>query len=210
MEGADGQHSLLRGSQFPGMNLLKRQQNVGRGGQGIDAVLGRRAMAALTLYPDGEIIRRRSTDTGSAHNDHTGGHGNRRCHMEHQRRIGLGVFQNTAGDHVLCALENLFRRLEHQFHRAGDFLLVGLQQFRRAQQNGRVQIVAAGMHGTVFAGKFLAGFLGNGQCIHIRPEEEYLSRLPAAHRHHKTGLAAVGRGVTHLLQLCPDIGLGLS
>ena len=119
-----------------------------------------------------EIVRGGGADTRGHGDDHTRGHGCSGGHMEHNCRTGGGGLQNTGGDHVLRALENLLGGLEHELDGSFQFSFPGFQELCRAQEHGGVEIVAAGVHRAVGACKFLAALLGDGQGIHIRPEED--------------------------------------
>ena len=65
----------------------------------------------------------------------------------------MGVLQQAVGQHIRRTLEDLLGGLEFQLDRAFQLVLVGLEQLCRAQQHGRVHIVAAAVH---LAGHFRA------------------------------------------------------
>ena len=117
--------------------------------------------------------------------------------MNHQGCVGSGIFQHAGGNHVLAALENFLRRLEHELDRTAQFRFVGFQDFRRTQQHGGVHIVTAGVHPSVLAGEIHVGFLGNGQGVHIRPKQQ---NFPAglADGCNKSRFSTLMDGITHL------------
>ena len=87
------------------------------------------------------------------------------------------------------------RRLEKQFdggvglHKLG---LAGLEQARRTKQRRRVHIVTASMHATIGGCEGLAGFLDNGQGIHVATKHDDRTGLLVLAR----AIALSGRGRT--------------
>ena len=67
-------------------------------------------------------------------------------HVQGQDRVDARVFQCPALDHGQRAARPFFRRLKQQFDLAVQIKLMFLQQLGGSQQNGRMGIVAAGMH----------------------------------------------------------------
>ena len=179
------------------MYLLESDEDVRRRRQGVDAVLGRGAVTALPMHPDGEIVRRWGADTGGGDHHRSRRERHSRRYMNHQGCVGSGIFQHAGGNHVLAALENFLCGLEHELDHPVQLRLVGFQDFRRAQQHGGVHIVTAGVHPSVLAGKIHVGLLGNGQGVHIRPKQQ---NLPAgfADGGDKPGSSAFLNGVSHL------------
>ena len=133
-------------------------------------------MAALALERDAETVHARK----------------RRAPIEHQaeRRLavdvhgkgslGTRVLQQAIGDGSACPFKGLLARLEQQLHRGVGLHklgLAGLEQARRTKQRRRVHIVTASMHAAIGGCKGLAGFLDNGQGIHIASEHDDRSGL---------------------------------
>ena len=177
-------------------------------------------MAALALQRDAETVHARE----------------RRAPIEHQaeRRLAVDmhgkgrlrarVLQQAIGDGSACSLKGLLARLEQQFHRGVGLHklgLAGLEQARRTKQRRRVHIVTASMHAAIGGCKGLAGFLDNGQGIHIASEHDdrsgllVLARAIALSGRGRTGtdqgndagtVDERGMGDVHLVQTCLDIG----
>ena len=144
------------------------------------------------------------------HKHHTGGQGHPGQHMEHDRSVHLGVLQQTAAYHIQRALKDLFCGLELQLDRAFDLVLVLLEQLGRTQHHGGVHIVAAAVHfAGQLRGKLLAGFLLQGQGIHVTAQQDHLAGAFAACKCHHAALTAILRGVAHLGQRLFDQCLGL-
>ena len=165
--------------------------------QGVNAVLGCGAVTTLAMHPDGKIVRRRGADAGGGDHHRPGRKRHSRRNVNHQGCVGSGIFQHAGGNHVLAALENFLRRLEHELDHPVQFRFVGFQNFRRAQQHGGVHIMAAGVHPSVFAGEIHVGFLGNGQGVHIRPKQYHFS-AGLADGCNKSRFSTLMDGITHL------------
>ena len=139
-------------------------------------------------------------------------------------RLRTRVLQQAIGDGSACPFKGLLARLEQQFdggvglHKLG---LAGLEQARRTKQRRRVHIVTASMHAAIGGCKGLAGFLDNGQGIHIASEHDdrsgllVLARAIALSGRGRTGTDQAndagtvderGMGDVHLVQTCLDIG----
>ena len=94
-------------------------------------------------------------------------------HMERHRRLRLRRLpQHTGGQHGLRAGKALLIRLEHQTHRACQFLPVLLQKPCRPQQHSGMKVVAAGVHIPVFGAEVQRRFLPDSQGVHIRPQQD--------------------------------------
>ena len=130
--------------------------------------------------------------------------------MEHDRCVHLWIFQQTVVYHVQRALNDLLCGLELQLYRALDLVLVLLEQLGCTQHHGGVHIVAAAVHfAGQLRGEFLAGFLLQGQSVHIAAQQDHLAGALAPCKRHHAALAAVLRGVAHLGQRLFDQCLGL-
>ena len=106
-----------------------------------------------------------------------------------------------------AAPRQLLRRLEHQPHTARQFVLPGFEQPRRLQQHGRVQIMPAGMHAGIPAGKGYIRPLPDGQRIHIRPEQHAL--LPLADLRNDAAFAALSGRKPHFRERMPNVIKGI-
>ena len=101
--------------------------------------------------------------------------------MEHDRCVYLGVLQQAAVDHIQRALKDLLCGLKLQLYRAFDLVLMLLEQLGCTQHHGGVHIVAAAVHPARHLGsKFFAGFLLNGQSIHVTAQQDGLAGALAA------------------------------
>ena len=171
--------------------------------------MGHGAVAAFSLYPYFKIIRSRSADARAGYDHRARLKGHSRHNMDHQGPLYRRIFQQPCPDHVRRAFKDLLRRLKHELYRAAYVLLMPLQQARRAQQHGRVHIMAAGVHGAIGRSKIHLRLFLNGQCVHICPEQKHLSRFFPSHHGHQARTAAKLRRTAHLLQLGLYIGQGI-
>jgi hypothetical protein len=86
--------------------------------------------------------------------------------------LARGV-ENALGDHVPGAGVTFLPGLEHEHHRARQFLPPGGQQARRPGQHGRVQVVPAGVHDALgLRGEIQPGPLGHRQRVHVPPQQD--------------------------------------
>jgi len=95
--------------------------------------------------------------------------------MHGKGRLRARVLEQAVGDSGAGALEGLLARLEQQFDGGigvDELGLAGLEQARRTKQGRRVHIVTASMHAAIGGCKGLAGFLDNGQGVHIASEHD--------------------------------------
>ena len=93
------------------------------------------------------------------------------------------------------------------------------QQLRRAKEHGRVQIVAAGVHGAVFRAEGEVGALRDAQGVHVGAQEHAAARVPArdvggqAARERPWVIAhfaqAAGDILARLRQIGADLGVGV-
>ena len=181
-----------------------------RCGDGVDAGVGHGAVTALAVHNDVVLLAACHGDAAARHQHHTGGQGHPCQHVEHDRCVHLGIFQQTAVYHIQRALKDLLCGLELQLYRALDLVLVLLEQLGRAQHHGGVHIVAAAVHlAGQLRGEFLARFLLQGQRVHIAAQQDHLAGTLAACKRHHAALAAILRGVAHLGQCLFDQCLGL-
>ena len=93
----------------------------------------------------------------------------------------LHVGEQPRRHHLRCAVDSLLRGLKNYADGAGQGILPLLQHQRRAKHAGRMKIVAAGMHLSLFAGSVRqAGFLRDRKRVHIAAQADRPSRLFAA------------------------------
>ena len=111
-----------------------------------------------------------------------------------ESRLGTRVLQKAIGNGSAGALKGFLARLEQQLNRGvgiNKLCLACFEHTSRTKQRRRVHIVSACVHAAVGGCKGLAGFLGNGQGIHV-----------ATQHNDRTGLfvradaIALGRGGT--------------
>ena len=102
------------------------------------------------------------------------------------------------------ALKNLLGGLEHQLYCTLDLILVGLKQSGGLQQHGGVHVVSAGVHPAVLGCKLHVRLLLDGQCVHVGPQQEDLSRLFAAHQCGHSSSAAVHGLKAHIREFLFD------
>ncbi len=188
------QNSPVIHCQLPGMDFLKRKQNMSRCIQRINSHVGHGAMTARSLYPDLKIIGCRSADAGICNDHRTGFKRHPRRHMNHQRRIHIRIVQQAGFYHIAGTLKDLFGRLKHEFYRTFYLLFMHLQKFCRAQQHGRVHVVPAGVHTAIHRRKILLCFFFDGQCIHIRPKQKYFPFSLPSRQGDQTGFTAFFSG----------------
>ena len=93
--------------------------------------------------------------------------------METKNRPDMTARKDAAAAQRSRAAWILLRRLKHQQHIVPQRSVPRRHSFCQSQQHGSVPVVAAGVHlPRVLRGKGQAGLLGDGQCIHIRPERQ--------------------------------------
>ena len=185
-----GQCDLLGRRHFASDKLLERQMHMHAGRDGVDANLGARAMAALALKRDTKTVHARE----------------RRAAVEHQaeRRLAIDmhgkgdlrtrVLQQTVGDGGAGTLKGFLARLEQQLDRSVGINKLCLARFEhtsRTKQRRRVHIVTASVHAAVGGCKGLAGFLGNGQGVHVATQHDDRTGLLI-----RADAIALGRGGT--------------
>ena len=210
LEPAGSEHAEACGVQLAAVDLLQGNVDVRRCGDGVDAGVGHRAVATLAVHNDVVLLAAGHGDAAARHQHHPSGQGHPGQYMEHDGCVYLGVLQQAAVDHIQRALKDLFCGLELQLYRALDLVLVLLEQLGRAQHHGGVHIVAAAVHlAGQLRGKLLAGFLLQGQRVHVAPQQDHLAGTLAACKRHHAALAAILRGVAHLGQRLFDQCLGL-
>jgi hypothetical protein len=130
--------------------------------------------------------------------------------------------EHALADHVPGAGVALLARLEHEDHRAREVGLPGRKQPGGAGQHGRVQVVAAGVHGAGDRRRVRqAGLLGDGKRVHVAAQQHDRAGPAAAqHRGHRADRLAGAdlqrqpvQGSQHLAlrlrQVQADLGLAV-
>ncbi|KAF5054545.1 hypothetical protein DSECCO2_386900 [anaerobic digester metagenome] len=92
-------------------------------------------------------------------------------HADHS--IHRRILQYPCLNHGQSPTRIFLTRLEQQLHAAVQQMPLRLQDLRRAQEHGRVAIMAAGMHPPIFRSKRQTGFFDNRQCVHICPQRDH-------------------------------------
>ena len=133
-------------------------------------------MAALALERDAETVHARKRRTAVEHQ------AKRRLavDMHGKGRLRTRVLQQAIGDGSAYPFKGLLARLEQQFDGGigvDELGLAGLEQASRTKQRRRVHIVTASVHAAVGGCKGLAGFLGNGQGVHVATKHDDRSGL---------------------------------
>ena len=104
------------------------------------------------------------------------------------------VLQQTVGDGGAGTLKGFLARLEQQLDRSVGINKLCLARFEhtsRTKQRRRVHIVTASVHAAVGGCKGLAGFLGNGQGVHVATQHDDRTGLLI-----RADAIALGRGGT--------------
>ena len=123
--------------------------------------------------------------------------------MQRQRRARLRRIQNARFEHGLRARKALLVGLEDELHRAVQLRLVRAQKFRRAQQHGRVHIVPAGVHISVFRAEGKVGLLRHLERVHVCAQQHAAPRVFSRDlRDHAAAKSA--RRIAHLAQALLD------
>ena len=212
LELADGQGALLEGRDLPGQKVLKGLIDVHPGVDGVHAVLGHAAVGALAGHGDGDSVAG-GHQRPLAGEEGARGIGRVGPDVHGEGRVHMGGLQDAVLQHGLAAgkaqgVGALLVRLEHQLHAAVQLALVLLQQLRRAQQHGGVQVVAAGVGRVALGGKGKAGLLPHGQGVHVRPQQDGLAARLAQGGHNARFAHAPGL-IAQLPQLFFHKGAGL-
>ena len=145
---------------------MQRQHNVRRYDYCIDALVGVRAVARNAVYVynklRGGCIHAAFCKVYAAR-----GHGRVNVHAHYAGY--LGAVQPVVRNHALRPAYGFLRRLEEKLHRALELALHGLEYLCRAEQNGCVYIMPAGVHNALVhrcIGQPRA--FGYGQRVNIR------------------------------------------
>ena len=140
--------------------------------------------------------------------------------MERERRLGSWLRgQDARREHGLRPRKTLLVGLKDEPDGAAQLRLMLPQQLRRAKEHGRVQIVAAGVHGAVFRAEGEVGALRDAQGVHVGAQEHAAARVPArdvggqAARERPRVIAhfaqAAGDILARLRQIGADLGVGV-
>ena len=101
-----------------------------------------------------------------------------RRNMRSDGSVHMRRFEHAVFDAGFCAVERFLAWLEEQLHGSTELSFVRLEKLCRAEQRGRVHIVATGMHAAVRRRKIDAGGFRNRQCVHVSTQKQ--ARLPFA------------------------------
>ena len=179
-------------------------------------------MTALALQRDAETVHARERRTAVKHQ------AKRRLAIDMHGKGDLRtrVLQQTVGDGGAGTLKGFLARLEQQLNRGvgiNKLCLACFEHTSRTKQRRRVHIVSACVHAAVGGYKGLAGFLGNGQGIHVATQHNDRTGLfvranaiapgrggTGADKAHNAGtIDERGKWDVHLGQACLDIRRGL-
>src|SRR5699024_7518661 len=84
---------------------------------------------------------------------------------------GSGGVEDAFVDHLPGPVIAFLPRLEHEYDVAGQVLADSVEQPEGADEAGRVQVVAAGVHLPRGRGEVESGRLGHGQSVHVPAQE---------------------------------------
>ncbi len=143
---------------------LQRADDLGRHHHRIDAALGHRGMAADPGHGDLEDIERRHH--GALHDAELAGR-HARPVVHAVDRLDRKFVEQALLDHDAAAALVLLGRLEDEMHRAVEIARLG-QIASRAEQHGRMAVMAAGMHpASILRAMLEAVLLVDVERIHI-------------------------------------------
>ena len=115
---------------------------------------------------------------------------------------GVRALDGALGDYVLGAHRQLLGGLEQHLYAAAQLVLDGVEQLRRAEQHGRVRVVAAGVHEALpLAGELHAALLLDAQRVYVRAQEDALAGLAAHDVAHEPARLEAAVGYAHLVKL---------
>ena len=200
MDGADGDDGGVAGVFFTADDGLKLGDEVGGHGDGIAAELGCGAVAADA--EDGDV------DGGA------GGHGGTGGEAYGAGGVEIGVVEaddfvwcaesgvEVVGEHGFGAVDGFFRGLAYDHGGAVPGGFVGGELLGGAEQDGGVDVVAAGMHDAdLLAGGVLgedvrgvgcAGFFDDGEGVHVAADEDLGAGAVVEDAYDTEGVGAVG------------------
>ncbi len=143
--------------------------------------------------------------------DADGSLGNGRPDVAAQGIVHMGVVHHAGFDHRFCPAGPLFGRLEDKLDIAVDAVLEGIHCRGGGQHHGRVRVMAAGMHDAGMLGrKGSAGLLGDGQCIHVGPDQKCRAGAAGLQQpHHPVAGDARSNGKALASQVVGHVGAGL-
>ena len=101
-----------------------------------------------------------------------------RRNMRSDGSVHVRRFEHAVFDAGFCAVERFLAWLEEQLHGSTELSFVRFEKFCRAEQRGRVHIVATSMHAAVCRRKIDAGGFRNRQRVHVSTQKQ--ARLPFA------------------------------
>ena len=167
---------------------------------GVDALLRAGAVAAFAGDLDLKHIGG-GHDGAHAVPDLAGGDHLAHVAVEAHGSIHMGIFQDAGLNHQKGAARAFLIGLEHEFDPATEFFPILHQQLGRAQQHGGMDIVATGVgRAGVLAFKGVVVLLIHGQGIHIRPQQDSLSRFSPFQYRYQAPFADGLRVIPHLPQ----------
>ena len=159
------------GSTLPRNDRLQRSHQTAGDHDRVNGEVGPRSVATLAAH-------RQRHGVGGGHDGPRAGEEGAR------RRTGMVVkaenciagksLEEPVGDHALCAAVDagLFGGLEHKVHGAGEAARAG-EVFSRAEQHGRMPVVAAGVHPARHLARIRqARLLGDGKRVHVGPDRD--------------------------------------
>ena len=105
--------------------------------------------------------------------------------------VHVGVLAAAFLHHTVAAANGLLSGLEEQLDGAGQLFAHVLAQLGNAQQDGGVDVVAAGVHDAVVLGAIITGtILLQGQGVDVGAQAHHVAGLAAADDTHDAGVSA--------------------
>jgi hypothetical protein len=186
---ADRHHRRVVGRHVARHHRLQRRHDRGGRGDRVARAVRHGAVAAHALDRDvGHVGRQRDRPR----------HGQRGAHrhagrvVQRVHRIAGKALEQAVFDHRARTAEVFFVGLEDQVQRAVEVARCAKRLGRR-QQDGRVAVVAAGVHAARVAARVgQAGGLGDGQRVHVGANAQAARAVAQLELRHDAGLADAG------------------
>ena len=165
---------------------VERQSDLEHDGNGIDGEMRHRRVAALAFDRDDPFVGGGEHRSGLA-GDGAGAEIGRDVEREGCVRFRIGV-EKTVLDHEARAMMAFLARLEHELHRAREFVAAAMKKMHGLHQHCRVRVMSAGMHAAFeLAREIETRRFRHRQRIHVPAQEDgaaaLRSRLGAGQRH---------------------------
>jgi hypothetical protein len=172
---ADGDDGRVQGPHLAAHHRLRLRDEGAGGDDRVHRGVGMRGVAGAAAHLEVEAV-----GGGEAGAAGVAEAPDRQVRLVVEAERHVHALAGPVGDHGGRALQHLLRRLEHQQHAPGQHRRHALEHLRHAEQRGRVDVVAAGMHlPGRGAGEGQPRFLGDRQRVHVGPDGKRRPRPPA-------------------------------